>query len=90
MAFVDDDKIKEISVVMLIPQLAALIRGERLKDREKDRRVFRHTAPLGNSVGANSDARAVLKRPEGIIGLAGKDVAIREKQYARAARRFAA
>ena len=57
----------------------------------KKRLPFFGTLPfLRMSSGSDADHRVFGERGEGVVGLVGEDVAVGQKQDARAARRFAA
>ena len=94
MALVDDDEVEEVRRILaeIGRRLAILGRAahERLEDREEQAAVLRHLAFLADVLRFDAHQRVFWKRRERVVSLIGEDVAVREKEDARTARRFAA
>ena len=90
MAFVDDDEVEEVRRILaeIGRRLPVLRRPahERLKDREEQAAVLRHSAFLADVFGRDPHHRVLGKGGERVVSLIGEDVAVGEEEDARAAR----
>ena len=93
-ALVDDDEVEEVRRVVTEVRAGLAILGrpahEGLEDREEDAAVLRDLALLADVTGSNADERVFGESRERVVGLIGEDVAIRQEQDTRAARRLSA
>ena len=87
MAFVDDDKVKEVGRIgaEMGRRMAVDLRPahEGLEDRQEDAAVLRRSPLLADLARFDAYQRVVGERREGVVGLVGEDVAIGEEQNPR-------
>lgn len=80
MAFVDDDQVEEVRVVLAVELLPLLSAHERIVDREKHGRVLRHkVAALVNCRRRHTGKRIIGKPAEVDEPLIGENVAVRQE-----------
>ncbi len=88
-ALVDDDEVEKILRVFAKVGRAVGAGHEGLEDREKQAAVLRHLALFADVFGIDPHQRILGKSREGVEGLVGQNVSIREKKDARPAGWFA-
>ena len=93
-ALVDDDEVEEVGRVFAEVGRGLAVFGrtaqEGLEDGEEEAAVLGDLAFAPDVVGFDADQRVFGEGGEGVVGLIGKDVAVGEKEDARAAQGFTA